>query len=380
MLEELRIVEIGQVLSAPYAGMILADLGAEVIKVEKPNTGDDARNMGPAFRQGASMTFHDVNRGKRSVVIDLKNPAGISQLLSLLERTDVLIHNLRPGEVAKLGIDATTLGQRYPRLIYCEISAFGHKGPRSLQPGYEPLLQAFGGLMSMNGHAEDAPSRMGASVVDQGAAMWAVIGILAALNRRQTTGFGSVVNTSLLETAIGWAASRAQEYLNQGRTSERYGTAHPNLVPYQAFDVADGQVMICAGNDRLFAKLAHALEQPHWVVDERFARNRDRLRNRELLVQLIQDLVRWRSRGDLIEQLERAGVPVAAVNTIAEMVAEPQVTALDIIRPVADEGFVLAGLPISFDGIRPVVSRTAPSLGVANAQYIGLQGCAETMT
>jgi formyl-CoA transferase len=288
----------------------------------------------------------------------------------LLNQADVLIHNLRPGEVTKLGIDATTLRLRYPRLVYCEISAFGHKGPRKLQPGYEPLLQAFGGLMSMNGHAEDAPSRMGASIVDQGAAMWAVIGILAALNHRQATGVGSVVNTSLLETAIGWGAPRVHEFLNQGRTSERYGTGHPNLVPYQAFDAADGQMMICAGNDRLFAKLAHALEQPHWAVDERFARNRDRLRNRELLVQLIQDLVRGRSRGGLIEELERAGVPVAAVNTIAETVAEPQVIAIDIIRPVADEGFELAGLPVSFDGIRPVVSRTAPSLGEANDQYI----------
>jgi len=380
MLEELRVVEIGQVLSAPYAGMILADLGAEVIKVEKPATGDDARNMGPAFRGGASMTFHDVNRGKRSVVIDLKSATGVAQLFSLLDEVDVLIHNLRPGEAMKLGIDAPTLQRRFPRLVYCEISAFGHKGPRRLQPGYEPLLQAFGGLMSINGNPDDAPSRMGASIVDQGAAMWAVIGILAALSRREATGAGSVVNTSLLETAIGWGASRMHEYLNQGRTSERYGTGHPNLVPYQAFDVADGRVMICAGNDRLFAKLAHALKQPQWTLDERFARNRGRLRHRDLLVQLIQDLVRARSRKNLIDELERAGVPVAAVNTIEETVAEPQVMALDMIRPVADEGFVLAGLPLSFDGTRPLVSRPAPGLGSANDQYIIQSEYAEVTT
>jgi formyl-CoA transferase len=167
-LKGIRVIEIGQVLSAPYAGMILSDLGAEVIKIEKPINGDDARSMGPAFRDNASMTFHDVNRGKRSVIIDLKSPEGLNQLFLLLQNADVLIHNLRPGEAEKLGFGADQIAEAFPRLVYCEITAFGHKGPRRLQPGYEPLLQAFSGLISMNGSEDSPPARMGASIVDQG--------------------------------------------------------------------------------------------------------------------------------------------------------------------------------------------------------------------
>lgn len=370
-LSGIRVVEAGQVLSAPYAGMILGDLGAEVIKVEKPVTGDDARNMGSAFRDGASMTFHEVNRGKRSVVIDLKAADGPQPLFRLLETADVFIHNLRPGEAVKLGVDAASVTRRFPRLVYCEMSAFGHKGPRRMEPGYEPLLQAFGGLISINGDSGGPPSRMGASLVDQGTAMWAVIGILAALHQRAITGAGCVVTTSLLETAIGWGSSRVHEYLNQGRSPERHGTGHPNLVPYQAFDTADGQIMVCAGNDRLFAKLATAMGQPQWMADDRFATNRQRLKHRALLVDLIQQLLVQGERGTWIERLASAGVPVAAVNTIPEMVAESQVEALDIIRPVGAEGFVLAGLPLSFNGERPAVRRSAPRLGADTQRLVG---------
>jgi formyl-CoA transferase len=354
-LSGIRVVEAGQVLSAPYAGMILGDLGAEVIKVEKPVTGDDARNMGSAFRDGASMTFHEVNRGKRSVVIDLKAADGPQPLFRLLETADVFIHNLRPGEAVKLGVDAASVTRRFPRLVYCEMSAFGHKGPRRMEPGYEPLLQAFGGLISINGDSGGPPSRMGASLVDQ----------------RAITGAGCVVTTSLLETAIGWGSSRVHEYLNQGRSPERHGTGHPNLVPYQAFDTADGQIMVCAGNDRLFAKLATAMGQPQWMADNRFATNRQRLKHRALLVDLIQQLLVQGERGTWIERLASAGVPVAAVNTIPEMVAESQVEALDIIRPVGAEGFVLAGLPLSFNGERPAVRRSAPRLGADTQRLVG---------
>lgn len=369
-LQGIRVVEIGQVLAAPYAGMILVDLGAEVIKVEKPEGGDDARTMGPAFRDGASMTFHDVNRGKRSVVIDLKTDEGVARLFRLLEDADVLIHNMRPGLADKMGIGAAVVCARFPRLIYCELSAFGHKGPRRHQPGYEPLLQAFGGLVSINGDPDGPPSRMGASLVDQGSAMWAVIGILAALHRRTDTGEGQVIHTSLLETAMGWSGSRILEYVNQGRSSERYGTGHPNLVPYQAFETRDGLVMVCAGNDRLFAKLAQALGQPQWLNDPRFASNRDRLRHRAETVAAVQAVLRTEPRAVWIERLEAAGVPVAAVNTIPELLREPQAVALDMVRPVGQEGFVLTGLPLSFDGVRPAVERSAPALGADNSRYL----------
>nr|MBF0681499.1 CoA transferase [Pseudomonas sp.] len=369
-LQGIRVVEIGQVLSAPYAGMIFSDLGAEVIKVEKPVTGDDARNMGPAFRHDASMTFHDVNRGKRSVVIDLKSPEGIQQLFSLLANADVLVHNLRPGEAQKLGLGQDVVCEAFPRLIYCELTAFGHKGPRRLQPGYEPLLQAFSGLISMNGNEEGPPARMGASLVDQGTAMWAVIGVLTALRERDQTGKGAVVNASLLETAMAWAAPRIHGYVNEGRESRRYGTAHPGLVPYQGFDTADGPIMICVGNDRLFTKFAQAMGHPDWCDDERFATNRQRLQNRQAMVQTIQSVLHTAGRGEWISRLEAAGVPVAAINSIPEALAEPQVQAIDMLRPVGDEGFMLAGLPLSFDSVRPAVTRPAPRLGEDNDTYL----------
>ncbi len=369
-LKGIRVVEIGQVLSAPYAGMIFSDLGAEVIKVEKPVTGDDSRAMGPAFRDNASMTFHDVNRGKRSVVIDLKSPEGVKQLFSILADADVLIHNLRPGESKKLGLDQDALNRKFPTLVYCEITAFGHKGPRRLQPGYEPLLQAYSGLISMNGSEESPPARMGASIVDQGAAMWAVIGVLTALREREQTKRGAVVNTSLLETALAWAAPRIHGHINEGRKSRRYGTAHPGLVPYQGFDTPDGPIMICAGNDRLFVKLAEAMGHPEWCVDERFTNNRQRLINREQMVDEIQSTLLSASRAVWISRLEAAGVPVAAINSIEEALDEPQVVQLDMVRPVGEAGFKLAGLPLSFDKVRPAVTEPAPGLGEHTHHYL----------
>jgi crotonobetainyl-CoA:carnitine CoA-transferase CaiB-like acyl-CoA transferase len=371
LLADLRVIEIGQVLSAPYAGMIFADLGADVIKIEKPGVGDESRAMGAAFRDGASMTFHDVNRGKKSVVLDLKTEAGRDGLLRLLQDADILVHNLRPGEAERMRLDGATLTARFPRLIYCEMGSFGHKGPRRRQPGYEPLLQAYGGLISMNGNPDGPPARMGASLVDQGTANWTVIGALAALHRRAATGKGCIVNTSLLETALTWAAPRIHAQVNEGRPSLRYGTAHPNLVPYQAFETAEGPVMICAGNDRLFAKLAHVLGRPEWARDPRYSSNRQRLVHRSELVSLMQDILRTAGRAHWIDLLEPIGVPVAPVNSIEEVVADEQVKALDILRPVGASGFVLAGLPISFDGVRPPVERPAPALGADNENLLG---------
>lgn len=371
-LEGIRVVEIGQVLSAPYAGMILAELGAEVIKIEKPGSGDDARHMGPEFRDGASMTFHDVNRGKRSVVVDLKSPKGLEQLFLLLDNADILIHNLRPGEVAKLGIDSEKMLARFPKLIYCDISAFGHQGPRRLQPGYEPLLQAYSGLVDSNGSEEGPASRIGASIVDQGTGMWVVIGVLSALRKRDMTGQGSVINVSLLETAMAWIAPRVHGYVNEGRVSKRYGTAHPGLVPYQGFETQDYPVMICVGNDRLFQKFAKALNQEHWCEDERFNSNRKRLENREMVVKAIQEVLLTAPRAHWISVLESAGVPVAAINTVAQIVAEPQVQAMGILSSVGgEEKISLVGLPISIDSVRPTSGRTAPKLGEATDFFLG---------
>jgi len=357
----LRVVEIGQVLAGPYAGAILSDLGAEVVKVEKPG-GDDARHMGRAFRDGDSLTFQEMNRGKASVTLDLLTPEGIAALHDLLRTADILVHNMRPDVPEALGIGPEAVTARHPRLIYCAMSAFGHVGPERLRPGYEPLLQAFSGLCSINGDPDGPMARSGASIVDLGTAMWTVIGALAALRRREETGRGGVVNTSLLETALTWGGSRLTALRNEGRMPDRSATGHPNLVPYQAFDTADRPVMICCGNDRLFAKLTVLLGHPGWARDEAYATNRARLVNRVAIVALIADALRARPRAEWLEAMTEAGIPSGPMNTIPEAEAEPQVAALEMMGRVEGADFDLLALPMSFDGRRPRPKGAAPRL------------------
>ena len=221
VLRGVRVLELGQVLAGPFAGAILADLGADVIKVERVQGGDDARQMGPAFRHGDAINFHIFNRGKRSVALDLKSPVGLAAFEQLAAEADIFIHNMRPGVPQSMGIDGPRLCARHPRLIYCEISAFGHVGPMAMRPGYEPLIQAFSGLSSTNGGPDDPPMRSGASMCDMGSGMWAVIGALAMLQQRQSTGRGGIVSTSLLETALAWNGQKADAYVNEGRLPKR---------------------------------------------------------------------------------------------------------------------------------------------------------------
>lgn len=368
VLSGLRVVELGQVLSGPFAGAIFADLGAEVIKVEKPDGGDDARQMGPAFRHGDALNFHEFNRGKQSVALDLKSAEGVAALHALLGTADIMLHNLRPGVAETLGIGPEEVTARHPRLIYCAMGAFGHVGPEKLRPGYEPLLQAFGGLSSITGEPGGPPVRMGASVVDQDTGMWTVLGALALLERRHRTGRGGVVNTSLLETALLWAGQKISSYVNTGKMTERHASGHPNFVPYQAFDAADGPILVCCGNDRLFARFAGELGHPEWVKDDRFATNRQRLVNQKELLPLIADIMKETTRAEWLQRLQRSGIPCAPVNAIPEVLEEPQVQALGMVQPVPGEDFALVALPLSFDGERPQVKSAAPRLGADNAR------------
>lgn len=370
MLENVRVIEIGQVLAGPYASAILADLGADVVKVEKPNGGDDARHMGAAFKNGDSLHFLDVNRNKASVTLDLKTPEGVEQLHSLLENADILIHNMRPGVVDTLGIDGPSVCARHPQLIYCHISGFGNSGPMQMLPAFEPVVQAFSGILSVNGNPDEPPARVGVSIVDVGTAMWTVIGALAALQRRGLTGKGGIVNTSLLETALAWAGPHIAAFLNQGRVPKRLGTAHPHLVPYQAFEAKDGAVLIGAGNDRLFARLCGALGAAELVADPRFSGNRARLENREELIALINERIGQHPRHFWIAKFNEAGVPCAPVNTIPEALKDCQVTELKILQEVSDTGVILTGLPISFDGERPKIRSLGPQLGQDNEKRL----------
>ena len=362
MLNGIKVVELGQNLAGPYGTQILGDLGAEVIKVERP-TGDDARAWGATVPGAETTMFMTLNRNKRSVVIDLKTDAGKARLREILADADIFLHNMRPGAPAKLGLDAATLRAEFPRLIYCDAGAFGHLGPLKDQPGYEPLMQAYGGLISINGHPDGPAARIGVSLIDLSTGMWSAIGALAALHHRHQTGEGCTVNTSLYETALAWGNYHMAEYQATGRVPERQASGHPAVVPYQAFEGADGPFMILAGNDRLFAKLAHALDRPEWADDPRYHRNPDRVRHRDELVGAVQAIVGDASRETWVAKLRDAGVPSAPIQTMPEVLATPQTDALNILQKVPGTDFSVVGLPISFDGERPPMRRAPPALG-----------------
>ena len=363
ILAGLRVLELGQVLAGPFAGAIFADLGAEVIKVERADGGDDGRRMGVPFHQDDSLIFQVFNRGKHSAAIDLKTEAGLAELHALAETADIMLHNLRPGAAEALGIDGPEMCARHSRLIYCELSAFGHVGPLRLRPGYEPLLQAYSGLSSINGGPEDPPIRMGASLCDQGTGMWAVIGALSLLQRRHVTGTGGIVQVSLLETGLSWAAQKIDALMNQGQAPQRNRSGHPDFAPYEAFEAADGPFLICVGNDRLFAKLCAALDRGAWLDDPRFATNRTRLSHRTALTEAMNACLAAGARADWLAALQQAGVPCAPINSLAEAIAQPQVQALGLIQAVPNTDFTLTGLPVSFDGVRPAIRAAAPALG-----------------
>ena len=367
ILAGLRVIELGQVLAAPFAGAIFSDMGAEVLKIERVEGGDDGRRMGADFRHGDAVLFHTFNRGKKSITLDLNTPDHKAAFERLAATADIVVHNLRPGVPAALGIDGPDLCARHPRLIYAAISAFSHLGPMASYPGFEPLIQAYSGLSSTNGGPNDPPMRSGAALCDQGTGMWVVMACLAMLHRRHQTGLGGIVRASLLETALAWSAPRIDSYINTGALPEKHRSGHPSIIPYEAFEAADGPFLICAGNDRLFAKLAGVVGRADWVADERFATNRARLRNKaELFAQLCPALA-TRNRADWIAALELAGVPSCPINTLPEALEQEQVQALGMLQPVPGEDFRLVALPFTLDGERPRIAHGAPRLGADSA-------------
>ncbi|AOK36228.1 CaiB/BaiF CoA transferase family protein [Burkholderia cenocepacia] len=366
------VVELSDSASAPFAGKILASLGAEVWKIERP-TGDSARGWGPSEWKGSGAAYHALNRGKRSVCIDIKDREQLATLHRLIaEHADVFIHNLRPGSSAQYGLDADSLRVTKPELIYCEIGAFGHLGPLNTLPGYDPLMQAFSGIMSITGEEGQAPVRAGVSIVDFGSGLWAVVGILSALYRRQIKHCGATVNGSLLETAIGWMTVAIANYSADGDTGGRHGSGVAFIVPHRAYAAADGYLIVSAANDALFAKLCAALERSEWARDERFATNAARLRNRAEIDRLIGERLATDSRATWQARLQAAGIPVAPIQTTAEVVAHAQTHALGIIEKPSDDEIGLVGLPLSFDGKRPPPLHAAHDIGADNASLDAL--------
>lgn len=360
---DLVVVELGHSVAAPFTGQIFADLGAEVIKVEKSD-GDDARKWGPPFWDGAAAAFQTLNRNKRSVVCDLRSPADREALIGLIrERADVVIQNLRPGQVEKLGLDAASLRAIKPSLIYCNFGAFGNRGPLRDRPGYDPLMQAFGGIMSTTGEPGRPAVRVGPSIVDMGTGMWAVIGILAALRKREATGEGSVVDVSLFETAAAWVSILAAQYLASGESPTRQGSGAAGIVPYKAYRTRDGELVVAAGSDGLFRRLAEVVGHPEWVEDPRFVDNPARVRNQEVLYAMLDEIMLREDTATWVEKLEAVGIPCSPVQTIEQMIRHPQTEALGLVQPVPDSELRFVGLPLSLDGARPTLRMRPPRLG-----------------
>lgn len=362
----IRVIEVGQALAGPLAGVILAELGADVIKVEKPDGGDDARLWGPPFIDDTAVFFHVMNRDKRSVALDLKNPVDVERLKGLARTADILIQNLRPGIVDELGIGAADMLQVNPRLIYCNIGAFGNRGPHRFKPGYDPLLQAFGAVMTLTGRPDDPPTFQAPAINDKGTGMWAVIGVLAALQGRQRTGKGSVVDTSLFETALGWVENNISGYSVTKTLPARHGSASGTLTPYGAFETADRPIVIAAGNDRLFQRLAAELGHPAWASDPRYAKGPTRIKHRAEIEVKIQAILKTAGREEWLRRIEKIGVPVAPINDIAELMAEEQTQALGMLQELPGTPITIVGLPISFDGERVAPRHTAPAVGAHN--------------
>lgn len=372
-LEGVTVIEVGQALAGPLAGAIMADMGADVIKVEKPDGGDDARLWGPPFGPDGetSLYFSSQNRNKRSVTLDLKNAEDVAALHKLCESADILIQNLRPGVVEELGIDGESMLKRHPRLVYCNISAFGREGPLSDRPGFDPLLQAYGGMMSMTGRPNEAPNFCGASINDKATGMFCTIGVLGALRRRDLTGQGCVVDTSLFDTAVHWVEGAVNHFLREGHVTTRHGTGANVIVPYQVFQASDLPLVIAAGNDRLWQKCARVLGHPEWGTHPNFATGRMRVKHKAEVVALVQAEIAKRGRDEWIAALEAEGVPCAAVNDIGELARSEQFAASGIVQTLPVSGVQVVGLPIRFDRTRPRSARPAPALGEHNQEVLG---------
>jgi crotonobetainyl-CoA:carnitine CoA-transferase CaiB-like acyl-CoA transferase len=364
-LEGVRVLDLSRVLAGPYATMMLADLGADVLKVEHPERGDDTRHWGPPFAGGESAYFLSVNRNKRSVGVDLKDPEGLEKVKKLATSADVLIENMRRGALEKLGLGYEGLKEVNPGLVYCSITGFG-PGKDEERPGYDFLVQARGGIMEITGFPDGEPTKVGVAIADMVCGLQAAMAVLAALHRRGATGEGVRIEVPLFESQLSWLANRAQEYLVSGEETGRMGNAHPSIVPYQTFDASDKKIALAVGNDAQFGNLCKALGREELATDERFARNPDRVANREELVALLQEEFSKMTADEWVEEVRGAGVPIGPVNTLADVFSDGHVLSSDVLQDVEHPAagiLKMLASPILVDGKRLPIRRPPPTLG-----------------
>ena len=375
-LDGITVLDLTRVLSGPYCTMLLADMGARVIKLEQPGKGDDTRAWGPPFLEGESAYFLSINRNKESVTLDFKQPEGRAVLDRLIAKSDVLVENFRPGTLARLGLDYQTLAAKHPRLIYCSISGFGHTGPRSKEPGYDAIMQAEGGLMSITGAADGAPYRLGVAIVDIVSGMFAAYGVAMALFARERTGRGQEVDLAMLDATVALLTYQAGNFFASGKVPARLGNRHPSIVPYETFAASDGEFVLAVGNDEQWRRFCAIAELPE---DERFATNRQRVTGYDQLRPFVADRLRTKPRQHWIDKLTAAGVPCGSVRNFQELFDDPQLAAREMLARVehATIGQLKTlGVPIKLSDTPGAVRTPPPTLGqhteAVLAQELGL--------
>jgi crotonobetainyl-CoA:carnitine CoA-transferase CaiB-like acyl-CoA transferase len=373
-LQGLRVLELARILAGPWAGQMLADLGADVIKVERKGAGDDTRGWGPPFVEGkdgkhiGSAYFHSANRGKRSIELDFESDEGRRLVRKLAAKSDVLIENFKVGGLAKFGLDYASLKDECPRLIYCSVTGFGQDGPYAKRAGYDLMAQGMGGLMDLTGMPDGEPTRIGIPVSDIFTGCYSVIGILAALHEREKTGKGAYVDTALVDSTVGVLSNQALNYLVSGKVPKRIGNAHANIVPYQVFPTADGYAIVATGNDMQYVKFCNVLGAPELGQDAKYKDNVGRLGNREELIGKLSALTSKMKRDDLLAALEAQGVPAGPINDVGQVFEDPQVKhrgmKLDLPRAEAKAGSIPGvRTPIVIDGWKAASEKPSPLLG-----------------
>jgi crotonobetainyl-CoA:carnitine CoA-transferase CaiB-like acyl-CoA transferase len=373
-LQGLKVLELARILAGPWVGQLLADLGADVVKVERPGAGDDTRGWGPPFIEGvegedlSAAYFHSCNRGKRSIAVDFETAEGQALVRQLAAHADVVIENFKVGGLKKYGLDYESLKGVNPRLVYCSITGFGQNGPYAARAGYDFMIQGLGGIMDLTGDPDGEPQKIGVAYVDIFTGVYSVVGILAALRQRDETGEGAQLDMALLDVQTSVLANQAMNYLASAKSPRRMGNAHPNIVPYQVFPVSDGHVIVAVGNDGQFARFVTVLGQPELAQDERFKTNAGRVGNRVELVPLLTALTLRKTRDVLLDELEKQGVPAGPINTVADVFDDPQVIArgmkIDLASPAAQGGSIPSvRSPIVMNGKPMTANRPSPRLG-----------------